>query len=592
MKNHRRINTTTSSHKSSVRLPPPPPPPPTSTATLRLTPLRAAALTTTSTAALLYAVAEYDERCMIQEATNIENRIPLVYDASAIASFWNEHSCIAICRVCAIGASVLPFLAKCGVSYWWKDNWTEKEQSTLGVELRDLLTKLGPTFIKFGQMVSIRPDILPTPVLVELQKLCDAVPPFPTKEAIALIERELGNVPISTHYDGLTIDSTPIAAASLGQVYKCTLASDHSSGLGGLSVAVKVQRPDMVRAVSLDLYVLRKYTSYVESFKTILMKIGVFVERKQFDVELLDTFAHASFYELDYVHEAANQERFAKHLHTTNVYVPDVYHDWTTRRVLTTEWIEGEQLAKSSPETIRRLIPCGVECFLHQLLSIGFFHSDPHPGNLLVNDRGQLVLIDFGLCAEVGQPDTKGMTSAIVHLMQGDVAALVDDAIALRFLPEDVDKEMLLPSLQAVFDRAQLAEKEMMVGGDGGFHSDGDNEVQHNGGGDGDGGGNMVLPPRTFDFKTQERRAQFKHISRDLNKIFYDFPFVVPEYFALITRALIVLEGIAVTGDPNFDIFAAAYPFASSRAVELFGWSGVARIGAAAVVGGGGGAKE
>merc|ERR1711865_80741 len=144
----------------------------------------------------------------------------------------------------------------------------------------------------------------------------------------------------------------------------------------------------------------------------------------------------------------------------------------------------------------------------------------------------------------------------------------------------------------AVFDRAQLAEKEMMVGGDGGVHSDGDNEVQHNGGGDGDGGGNMVLPPRTFDFKTQERRAQFKHISRDLNKIFYDFPFVVPEYFALITRALIVLEGIAVTGDPNFDIFAAAYPFAQSRAVELFGWSGVARIGAAAVVGGGGGAKE
>jgi aarF domain-containing kinase len=316
----------------------------------------------------------------------------------------------------------------------------------------------------------------------------------------------------------------------------------------------------MIRAVSLDLYVLRKYTRFVESFKKVLMRIGVFVERKQFDVELLDTFAHASFYELDYVHEAANQERFAQHLHTSNVYVPTVYHGWTTRRVLTTEWIEGKQLAKSSPETIRRLIPCGVECFLHQLLSIGFFHSDPHPGNLLVNDRGQLVLIDFGLCAEVGQPDTKGMTSAIVHLMQGDVAALVDDAIALRFLPEDVDKEMLLPSLQAVFDRAQLAEKE---GGE----------------------SQIVLQPRAFDFKTQERRAQFKHISRDLNKIFYDFPFVVPEYFALITRALIVLEGIAVTGDPNFDIFAAAYPFASSRAVELFGWNGVARIGAAAVVG-------
>jgi len=264
---------------------------------------------------------------------------------------------------------------------------------------------------------------------------------------------------------------------------------------------------------------------------------------------LLDTFANASFYELDYVHEANNQERFSTLIQTDNVYIPKIYKKYITRKVLTTEWITGIQLAKSSPETIRRLIPCGVECFLSQLLSIGFFHSDPHPGNLLVNEKGELVLIDFGLCAEVQQLDTEGMTSAIVHLMSGDVSALVDDAVALRFLPEDVKKETLLPALQSVFDDAQLAE-----------------QTERN----------------KFHFKTQERRAQFKHISRDLNKIFYEFPFVVPEYFALITRALIVLEGIAVSGDSNFDIFAAAYPYAQSRAIEVLGWKGVARVAGAA----------
>merc|ERR1712209_317061 len=123
-------------------------------------------------------------------------------------------------------------------------------------------------------------------------------------------------------------------------------------------------------------------------------------------------------------------------------------HDqWTTRKVLVTEWIEGEKLAESSNDVINKLTPVGVECFLAQLLDTGRFHADPHPGNLLVTKTGRLALIDFGLCAEV-------------HLMQGDVPGLVDDAIHLGFLPEDVEKEKLLPALQSIFDEAQLAIKE------------------------------------------------------------------------------------------------------------------------------------
>jgi predicted unusual protein kinase regulating ubiquinone biosynthesis (AarF/ABC1/UbiB family) len=524
---------------------------------LSLSPFRKFFLSTSAsffvTTSCVFAVAEYDSHNTFQMT---ESKLPRAYDAQAIANFWSNHLCVVACRIFTITTTVVPFVVRAGLSFAFTKQWNGEEQTQKqkewGIELREMLSTLGPTFIKFGQMLSIRPDILPTPVLIELQKLCDAVPPFPTKYAIDLIEHELGQ-PVEELYDGLSRTSSPIAAASLGQVYKCTLSSKHPSGQVGKTVAVKVQRPDMVRAVSLDLYILRHYTSFIEDFKRVLMSLGYLSERKQFDVHLLDTFANASFYELDYVHEGLNQLKFKKHLATANnVYVPHVYTSTTTRKVLTTEWIEGVQLAKSSPETIRRLIPCGVECFLNQLLSIGFFHSDPHPGNLLVNEQGQLVLIDFGLCAEVEQPDTEGMTSAIVHLMNGDVPALVEDAIKLRFLPEDCETATLIPALQKVFDSAQLAEKEISM-------------------------------TSVHDFKTQERRAQFKHISRDLNQIFYDYPFVVPEYFALITRALIVLEGIAVTGDPSFDIFSAAYPYAQKRAIEVFGWSNLARIGVAQI---------
>ena len=175
---------------------------------------------------------------------------------------------------------------------------------------------------------------------------------------------------------------------------------------------------------------------------------------------------------------------------------------------------------------INKLIPVGVECFLIQL-ETGFFHADPHPGNLLVTPDGKLALIDFGLMADVPIQDTKTMTKTIVHLMQGDVPGLVQDAIELGFLPEDVDKESLTPTLQKVFDIAQLVLT------------------------------NQVKQGLTFK-AVQGRRKEFWAVSFDLNKIFYLYPFLVPEYFALITRAMIVLEGIAVTGDPDFDLFQSA----------------------------------
>jgi aarF domain-containing kinase len=479
-------------------------------------------------------------------------QLPLRYDPVAFAEVWDQRVCTQISRVGTILSRVGPFLARSAYLYYFglgeSDTHGDHEGKLTrwGVDLRTLLVDLGPTFVKFGQMLSIRPDLLPASVLQELQQLCDAVPPFPTAEAIAVVENELGRGAVSRLFEGLDAASTPIAAASLGQVYCCRLRAPAGSKGSGQLVAVKIQRPDMLSAVSLDLHLLRRYMRAVEGIKALLMHTGVLAHRKQFDVEILDSFASASFWELDYEHEAANQERFMRELDSrgmsSTVRVPAVHRCATSRRILTTEWIEGTQLAKSSPATIRRLVPCGVNVFLMQLLDMGFFHSDPHPGNLLVDQQGRLTLIDFGLCAEVPKMDTLAMTSALVNLMKGDVAGLVDDAVNLRFLPEDVDRVALLPALQAVFDEAQIAAEAL------------------------DGGA------LKFAYKTSERRQQFKQISSRLNRIFYEFPFVVPEYFALITRALITLEGIAVTGDKDFDIFAASYPYAVMRASETLGW--------------------
>jgi len=466
-------------------------------------------------------------------------QLPREYSATQVEEFFKARPLEVAARTWEILAAVVPYLARFLV---WehlirrKIKHHEGLQKKYAVELRELLTSLGPCFIKLGQAVSIRPDLLPSSFLFELQKLCDAVPSFPTSDAVAVIEAELGR-PVAEVFEGLE-GSEPIAAASLGQVYKVRLVET------GQTVAVKVQRPDMQQAVLRDIHIIRRLSAAIQWFKT------TFSKQRPYDVALVDTFGKATLQELDYIHEAANQTRCKDELEPKmngKIYIPRVWQEHTTRKVLVTEWIEGPQLAKSSSEVIQRLTPVGIECFLTQLLETGFFHADPHPGNLLVTQDGKLAIIDFGLMAEVPVGDTQTMTMTIVHLMQGDVSGLVEDAVQLGFLPKDVNRETLVPVLQHVFDSAQLAVTDQVRAG--------------------------------LQFQAiQSRRKQFWAVSMDLNRIFYLYPFLVPDYFALITRAMIVLEGIAITGDPNFDLFRSAYPYSLRRAVSVFGYRGVAEL--------------
>lgn len=372
-------------------------------------------------------------------------------------------------------------------------------------ELRDLITSLGPFYIKLGQALSIRPDILSPRSMVELQKLCDKVPSYDSKVAMATVERELGRT-VSTLFSEITPE--PVAAASLGQVYKAKLRAT------GEQVAVKVQRPGVLETVSLDLYLARQIGLFARNFQAITSKLDA--------VALLDEFAFRFFQELDYNQECENGTKIKEQMNMLPmVVIPGNFPDYTSRKVHVAEWIDGEKLSASKADDVGALVNLGVITYLTQLLECGFFHADPHPGNMMRTDDGKLAILDFGLMTEVTENQRYGMIEAIAHLLNRDYTEIGQDFINLGFIPEGTDTRPIVPALTTVFDVA-LA-----------------------------GGG--------------AKSINFQELAADLAQITFDYPFTIPPYFALVIRAISVLEGIALVGNPNFAIIDEAYPYIAKR---------------------------
>ena len=377
-------------------------------------------------------------------------------------------------------------------------------------ELTNLLVELGPAFVKAGQALSTRPDIIPVILLEELSQLQDQLPGFSGDKAMELIEEDL-NKEINEIF--LTIDKDPISAASLGQVHKATLKN-------GDSVAVKVQRPGLREQITLDLYIVRNIAFWLKN------NIGLI---RSDLVALIDELGKRVFEEMDYINEASNAEKF-RDMHQKNlkIAVPKIYNDLTSRRVLTMEWIEGTKL--TNLEKVKELginpdkmIEIGVQCSLEQLLEHGFFHADPHPGNLLALKDGRLCYLDFGMMSEVSRDSRSGLIQAVVHLVNKKFDKLSLDFVKLGFLSKEVDLEPIVPAFQDVFINA------------------------------------IELGVSKMDFKS---------VTDDMSGIMYKFPFKLPAYYALIIRSLITLEGIALSVDPNFKILGAAYPYFARRLME------------------------
>jgi predicted unusual protein kinase regulating ubiquinone biosynthesis (AarF/ABC1/UbiB family) len=377
-------------------------------------------------------------------------------------------------------------------------------------EAADLVASLGPAFIKAGQALSTRPDIVPPVLLEELAQLQDQLPGFDSALAMACIEEDLGAAVLDIFEQ---LDPEPISAASLGQVHKGVLK-------GGQIVAVKVQRPGLREQITLDLYIVRNIAAWLNQ------NVGLI---RSDLVALIDELGKRVFEEMDYFNEAANAERFAElHANNPRIAVPRIYHQATSRRVLTMEWIEGVKL--TNLEAVRgigvdpdEMVKIGVSCSLQQLLEHGFFHADPHPGNLLALADGRLAYLDFGMMSEVSRESRTGLIQAVVHLVNRSFSKLSKDFVSLGFLAEDVNLEPIVPAFETVFGQA---------------------------------------------IEQGVSRMDFKAVTDDLSGVMYRFPFQVPPYYALIIRSLVTLEGIALSVDPEFKILGAAYPYFARRLME------------------------
>ncbi len=377
-------------------------------------------------------------------------------------------------------------------------------------QLTNLLVELGPAFVKAGQALSTRPDIIPVILLEELSELQDQLPGFDGNKAMELIEEDL-NKKIDEIF--LSIDKKPISAASLGQVHKAVLKNNKT-------VAVKVQRPGLREQITLDLYIVRNIANW--------LKNNVGLIRSDL-VALIDELGKRVFEEMDYLNEAENAEKFRNlHLHNSKIAVPKIYKENTSRRVLTMEWIDGTKL--TNLEGVKKLgidpdemIDIGVQCSLEQLLEHGFFHADPHPGNLLALEDGRLCYLDFGMMSEVTRSSRSGLIQAVVHLVNKNFDKLSQDFVKLGFLSKEVNLEPIVPAFQEVFVNA------------------------------------VELGVSKMDFKS---------VTDDMSGVMYKFPFQLPPYYALIIRSLLTLEGIALSVDPEFKILGAAYPYFARRLME------------------------
>ena len=463
-----------------------------------------------------------------------ENGLPLVYDKAAIQKYWEgQGSALQQRWIEFLGESV-PFLTK--VAGLLISGGTDALNSNAGELARDArvsIEKLGPTYVKMGQMMSVRPDVLPQEALNELQVLQDGVEGFDSSIAREMVEKELGR-PIEEVFDEFGED--PAAAASLAQVYRARLRET------GELVAVKVQRPGVQELVSKDLYVLRRAAEVYQGLVT------RFAPQQRTDyVALLNEWAVGFYTELDFVNEASNMKKMAtvlKEAGVTDVRVPKVYDGLTTRKMLVSEWIDGRKLSECEPSEIKELIAIGQECFLVQLLQAGFFHSDPHPGNLMRpydDSEGKLVLIDFGLVAQVEQEDMDAMVSSIVHLANKDYAALVDDFIRLEILPADCNRGKVIP----------LMDKALSPYVKGGGAKQYEQELKKMYG--------------MQDGSMESTVGGFQAMTNDMLTVLNDIPFSIPPYFALLARAVVTLEGLALSADPSYGLVIEAYPFVARK---------------------------
>ncbi len=371
------------------------------------------------------------------------------------------------------------------------------EELSKPVRLRMVLEELGPTFIKFGQLLSTRADVLPPAYVKELRRLQDQVPPFSFAEAKKTIKNEL-------HYDPEflfeSITETPMAAASIGQVHEALLTE-------GEKVVVKVQRPGIRKTIEQDVAILEEIASIVDRYTT----IGKMYRFK----DIVEEFKLIIFQELNFHHEGRNAERLQKSLADEDyVYIPAVYWSYTTQKVLTLEHVDGitlnepEKLREKGHST-RELVEKLTRAYLKQIFVSGFFHGDPHPGNIGVTDDGTLYLLDFGIAGSINEDQRSSFNRLVLGFFSRDIEQVLHAIMKLGVITEDTDERHLR------WDLERLQEKY---------------------------------------FEIPLKDVNFGHALHELIEISFKQKVILPPEFTLLAKTFLTLEGLISELEPDFSI--------------------------------------
>ncbi|MFB8787360.1 MAG: AarF/ABC1/UbiB kinase family protein [Potamolinea sp.] len=375
------------------------------------------------------------------------------------------------------------------------------------------LLDLGPTFIKIGQALSTRADLLPLEYVQALGQLQDRVPEFSPTEAIALIESEFGK---SIHALYRDFDHFPLASASLGQVHKARLHT-------GEDVVVKVQRPGLEKLFNLDFEVLHRLVRFSGRY---------FPATKKYDLEAIyHEFFNLLYLEIDYIHEGKNADRFRQNfLDYPRIHAPIIYWQYTTRKVLTLEYLPGikiddRQTLEACGINAKEVIQLGICAYLKQLLQDGFFQSDPHPGNMAVSQDGNLIFYDFGTMAEVKPVAKTQMIKTFFAVLRKDTEEVVSTLTYMGLIEPMSDLTPVKRLIAFILDK--------------------------------------------FTEKPIELQA-FDEMRSEIYLMFEQQPFRLPAQMTFILKSLTTLDGIARTLDPEYNLIAASKPFIKS----LIGYKG------------------
>lgn len=307
--------------------------------------------------------------------------------------------------------------------------------------LRLAFEELGPTFIKLGQLLSTRPDFIPPDYLTELEKLQDKVPPFSFEEVEEIFLEEFGQKPGEMFY---RIEKDPMAAASIGQVHRATLKN-------GRDVVFKVQRPDIEKVITVDLEILSHLAS--------LMEMYIEEMRGHRPTSIVEEFARTLANEIDYTVELANIQRFARQFKGNDIiYVPGVYRELSTERILTMEFIKGIkasriELLKQKGADLPLVAERGTNLIMEQIFVHGFFHADPHPGNLLVLPDNVICFIDFGMMGRLSRKNRNDFTELLLNIISRNERKVTEGVLKMTNQYEEVDKEALTRDLSTMLDR-------------------------------------------------------------------------------------------------------------------------------------------